>query len=174
MHVTYHVAQSLDGFIADAGGGVGFLDALATPEGEDYGLAAFYEEIDALVMGRATYDVALSFGAWPYGDRPSWVFTHRVPEAPPERVEFRQGDPATVLEELAALGHERVWLVGGGDLAAQFQARDLVDAWVLSLVPVLLGAGEPVVGALPAMARLALESTRRFDSGLVQLAYRRA
>ena len=102
MRVTYYVASSLDGYIADSDGGVGWLERVADGD-EDYGYHAFFDGVDALVMGRATWDFVESAGTWPYGDLPARIFTHRPIEAPSEHVRAVSGDPGPVAEELAAL-----------------------------------------------------------------------
>ena len=161
--VTLYIAQSLDGFIADRDGGVDWLPQPA--EGNDFGYGAFWSTVDALAMGRATYDQIRGWGKWPYENRPTLVFTTREGDAdPPEGVRFVSGDPTEALATLPDEAH--VWLVGGGGLIRHFREAGLVDAVHLFLVPVLLGEGIPLWdGALP-RADLALDWTREHDGGL--------
>src|SRR5687768_2925831 len=100
--VKLYVATSLDGFIADRDGGVGWLPppGEASSGGEDYGFAAFMDTVEAIVMGRRSYDQLPEFGPWPYGDRTAVVFTHRPPEHPHTPAEFVSGDPTPVVEDL--------------------------------------------------------------------------
>lgn len=136
--VTLYVAQSLDGYIADASGGVGWLPE--PPKGEDFGYGAFWDSVDALAMGRATYDQIRAWDQWLYEGRPTVVYSSRPPDPdPPAGVRFASGDLAEGLAPFAPEAH--VWLVGGGDLASQFRDAGLLDAVHLFVVPVLLGSG---------------------------------
>ncbi|MEL6614894.1 MAG: dihydrofolate reductase family protein [Bacteroidota bacterium] len=136
--VTLYIAQSLDGIIADADGGVDWLPH--PPEGEDLGYGAFWQTVDALAMGRATYDQIRGWGAWPYESRPTVVFSSRPPDDdPPAGVRFASGDVAAALDTLPPEAH--VWCVGGAELAARFLAAGALDAVHLFIVPVLLGGG---------------------------------
>ncbi|GAO03697.1 dihydrofolate reductase family protein [Anaeromyxobacter sp. PSR-1] len=172
----YYVAATLDGFIADPDGGLGWLMAFNDAEGVEADYQAFVGEVGALAMGAATYEFVLGEGmAWPYEGRPTWVFTHRaLPAIPGADLRFTSaagGALDAVHDEMvrAARGRD-VWLVGGGKLAAQFAARGLLDELQVSVVPVVLGAGVPLLpAALP--GTLALTELKRFGRGLVQLRY---
>lgn len=165
------IATSLDGFIARPDGSLDWLDAVQRP-GEDYGFQAFFEQVDALVLGAATYRVVLGFeGPWPYGSKRVVVLTHHPPPASRAGETFFAGEPAAVLDALAAEGVRRVY-VDGGAVVSQFLAAALVDDLTVSVVPVLLGDGVRLFqGRLPERT-LALESSRTFPSGLVQSVYR--
>lgn len=169
--VVLFIATSLDGFIADADGGVDWLFT-----DDDYGYTDFFATVGALAMGRATYDQILGFGPWPYGAVPTTVFTHRTLSAPDGiSVEAAEGEVAAWFASLKAqpLGGD-VWLVGGGALVRSFREAALIDRYVLSVHPVLLGDGIPLfAGALP-RADLRLTASTSFPSGLVQLTYDRA
>lgn len=165
MRVTYFVASSLDGFIA---GPNERLDWLLTDD--DYDFAPFFADVDALVMGRGTYDIIHGFGQWPYGDTPSYVFTHR--ETGGDRpVQHVTGDITAFLDRMVGEGVEALWLVGGGDLAAQFLSAGLLDAVVVSVHPVVLGSGTPLFGGAVPVTPLRLDDARAFPSGLVQVRY---
>ena len=97
---TLYIAASVDGYIADANGGVTWLPS-GDSNGNDYGYAAFYASVDALLMGRRTYDQVLTFGEWPYPGKPAYVFTRHPPAAAPPGVEFVSADPAGFLSGLA-------------------------------------------------------------------------
>ncbi|MEM6325656.1 MAG: dihydrofolate reductase family protein [Bacteroidota bacterium] len=161
--VTLYIAHSLDRFIADPDGGVDWLPH--PPDGDDFGYGAFWSTVDALAMGRTTYDQIRGWGAWPYEERPALVFTTREPDTdPPAGVRFVQGDPTEALACLPDDAH--VWLVGGGGLVRRFREAGALDALHLFVVPVLLGAGVPLwTGTLP-RADLRLEWTREHAGGL--------
>jgi dihydrofolate reductase len=168
--VQLYIAQSLDGFIADPGGGVEWLERFNT---EDYGYEDFLAGVGGVVMGATTYEQALSWDIpWPYHAMPSWVLTHRRLARPQGAdVRFAEGPVGLVMAEVEeTVGDRNVWLVGGAQLVRQFLEARLVDELMLFLVPVLLGDGIPLFqGAPPLDGKLV--STREFSSGLVELRY---
>lgn len=165
MHVTYFVAASLDGYIA---GPAERLDWLLTDY--DYDFAPFFAGVDALAMGRRTYEVIHGFGQWPYGETPSYVFTHgRLGGDRP--VECVSGSVGSFFDRMVGEGVSSLWIVGGGDLAAQFLAAGRLDAVVVSVHPVVLGGGTPLFAAGAPVSGLRLEGAKTFSSGLVQLRY---
>jgi dihydrofolate reductase len=170
--VRLYVATSLDGFIADPDGGVGWLSAYGDPEA--YGFGAFVAGVGAIVMGRASYDQLPEFGPWPYGDRECVVFTHRPPAHPHTPATFVSGDPAPVVEGLRRRHTRDVWLFGGGGVVEAFRRAGLIDEYHLFVVPVLLGAGRPLFPGAPPREGLRLEEARPYPDGLVELRYARA
>jgi dihydrofolate reductase len=164
----YYTATSLDGFIADPDNS---LDWLFTQEREDDGLlnyGEFIADIGAMAMGSTTYEWILdhefagkdpAVWKWPY-EIPCWVFTHRqLPVVPDSRIAFTSADIATVHEQLVgAAGDRNVWIVGGGDLAGQFADVRLLDEVIVSIAPVTLGGGAPL---LPRRIELRLEELGR-------------
>jgi len=164
----YYTATSLDGFIADPDNS---LDWLFTHEREDDGLLSYGEfiaDIGAMAMGSTTYEWILdhefagkdpAVWKWPY-EIPCWVFTHRqLPVVPDSRIEFTSADIATVHEQLVgAAGDRNVWIVGGGDLAGQFADVGLLDEVIVSIAPVTLGGGAPL---LPRRIEFRLEELGR-------------
>ena len=167
--VRLYIALSLDGFIADRDGGIGWLDNNVDPAEGDYGYADFYDSVGALAMGRTTYDQVLGFGDWPYPDKPTYAFTHHPPGSEHPDVQFVT-DPARFVTD-APWGEGDLWLVGGGKLIAAFRAAGLIDEYILTILPVLLGDGLPLFpGAQPETA-LQLKEVRHWPSGVVQLRY---
>lgn len=162
------VAASLDGYIARADGSVDWLSVVERP-GEDYGYRRFFDTVDALVMGRNTYETVAERDPWPYAGTPCLVLTRR-PAAPREGVRFLAATPETVVDRLAGEGARRVY-VDGGNVIRQFLAARLIDDFTLSLIPVVLGGGIPLFGAAGPERPLALESVRSWSSGLCQLRY---
>lgn len=145
---TYLTATSLDGFIATEDDDLGWLFQF---EGEDPGnpYPAFIEGVGALAMGATTYEWINTHhpGEWAYADRPTWVFTHRhLPTIAGANVVFTQDEVTTVHADMVeAAGSRNVWLVGGGDLVGQFLDHDLLDDIWVSLTPVTLGRGAPLL-----------------------------
>jgi dihydrofolate reductase len=127
--------------------------------------------VDALLMGRRTYDQVLGFGEWPYGDRPCWVLTHRELSAGPEHVVAIAGTPQQVQEQIAAQSCQHLWLVDGANLAAQFLHQGLIDQIVVSLIPIVLGQGIPLFSNLPRQVMLSLTDVTPRAHGIVELTY---
>jgi dihydrofolate reductase len=164
----YYTATSLDGFIADPDNS---LDWLFTRKQEPDGplnYRDFIADVGAMAMGSTTYEWILDHEfsgkdqaewKWPY-DIPGWVFTHRqLPVVPNAPIAFTQADVASVHAEMvAAAGDRNVWLVGGGDLVGQFADIGLVDEVIVSIAPVTLGAGAPL---LPRRLELRLDELAR-------------
>jgi dihydrofolate reductase len=167
--VHVYIAVSLDGFIARDDGGLDWLEPMQV-EGQDYGYAQFFAGIDALVLGRNTYDSVLSFPQWPFEGKRVVVLTHR-PVAPDHGETVHAGPLATLLQELAKTGVQGVYLDGGQAIRQGLRER-LVDSITLNVVPVLLGRGRPLFDASVPLSHWQLESSRAYASGLVQNRYR--
>jgi dihydrofolate reductase len=171
--VIYSVACSVDGFIADTEGGVDWLPEIRTDD-EDSGHADFFASIDAMVMGGTTYEQILGFGEWPYGGKPCWVLSGQALPSADAAVTVTDCDPAEALAMIEASGLERVWLVGGGTIAGAFRARNLIDECMITVVPVVLGDGVPLLVDDGPNWRLQLISTRTNPAGTVTLHYGQA
>jgi dihydrofolate reductase len=157
----YYTATALDGFIADPDNSLEWLFTRKQDADGPQNYAAFIEKVGALAMGATTYEWILDYesSTWPY-EVQCWVFTHRelavVPGAP---ITFVQGDVAPVHAEMAAAAGDRnLWVVGGGDLAGQFADASLLDEVIVSIAPVTLGGGAPL---LPRRLELSLEEVGR-------------
>jgi dihydrofolate reductase len=170
----YYVAASLDGFIADRENRLDWLLALGMPDDIRAHYEAFLANVGALAMGSRTYEFVHAMGGdWPYAGLPTWVFTHRpLPAFPGADLRFTAADVAQVHADMVSAARGRnVWLVGGGDLVAQFARRGLLDELWLGVVPVVLGGGVPLLPA-PLPGPLELLEVTRFAAGLVELRYR--
>lgn len=168
------IATSLDGFISRTDGSIDWLLARDTA-GEDHGYDSFISGIDAIVMGRGTFEKVLEFDVWPY-DRPVLVLSatlakQPVPGALQGKVRVIDQSPEQALALLGSEGCKRVY-VDGGQLIQSFLRQGLIADLVVTVVPVLLGAGRPLFGPLAADVALVHESTQAFASGLVQSRYR--
>ncbi|RON08817.1 deaminase [Pseudomonas brassicacearum] len=173
---TAHVfiATSLDGFIARPDGDIDWL-LQRDDQTEDHGYSTFIADKDVIVMGRGSYEKALTFDTWFY-DRPVVVLSEQladssVPEALKGKLRFSNLKPGAVMEEMARQGVRRVY-VDGGQLVQSFLRDGLVADMVITTVPVLIGSGRPLFGALQQDIELKLVSSRCFPSGLVQSTYR--
>ncbi len=170
LQVVYYVAASLDGYIATPDGGVKWL-APFEGTGEDYGYAGFFNSVDAVLLGRRTYELSHEFPEWPYARKPCWVFTRGTLASPRPGVEATSRAPEAVTVDLARRGLRRAWLVGGGQLAGAFRAAGLITEYVVTVAPVLLGAGVPLFAPGGAEERLKLVGNQAYRNGLVQLRY---
>ena len=160
----------IDGRIADAAGGVGWLDAYAA---DDHGYGEFLAGIDTLVMGRATFDAVRALGSWPYGARPTCVLTHRPIGDPPPCVTAAAVDYTALRAHLAAAGARRAWLVGGGHVLTGALGVGALDSLRLFTMPLVLGAGAalfPAGTTAPVHGHLA--ENRVWASGAVESHYR--
>jgi dihydrofolate reductase len=164
----YYTATTLDGFIADPDNSLEWLFVRQHEDDGPMNYREFFASVGALAMGSTTYEWILdhefsgkdpSEWKWPY-ELPCWVFTHRqLTVVPDARVEFTSGDVAPVHQAMVeAAGDRNVWIVGGGDLAGQFADAGLLDEVIVSIAPVTLGAGAPL---LPRRLELHLDELDR-------------
>ena len=164
------VGISVDGFIARTDGSFDFLDAGGN---EPHGFEEFWASVDALVMGRKTYETALSFGTWPYGRKPVFVLSTQPLASAPRGavVEHVSGDPRAIVAQLEARGIQHAY-VDGGLTIQRFLEAGLIDRLTITRVPVLIGTGIPLFGALEKDIQLEHLGTRHYASGLVSSEYR--
>lgn len=166
---------SLDGFIARESGEI---DWLTNPAGgspdEDYGYGAFFEMVDALVIGRISYEAVLRMKEWPYGAKKVVVLSSRgvVPPAHLHgQVEGMQAEPREVVKRLAARGFRHLYIDGGRTVQGFLRAGLPLELTITRL-PVLIGRGIPLFGSLPHDVFLEHVETRTYPDGLVQSRYR--
>jgi len=168
--LSVFIASSLDGYIATRDGSLAWLEEAARSD-EDYGYASFLGSVDALAMGRGTYDHIADLDPLPFDGRPLFVFTHHPPE-PRDGVTFWQESPRSALARWNTMGLGRVY-VDGGALISDFLAQGLIDDLVLTKAPIILGDGLPLFHRMPVSAQLRLENVQSWPSGFVNLTYSR-
>ncbi|HKQ53377.1 MAG TPA: dihydrofolate reductase family protein [Pyrinomonadaceae bacterium] len=169
MRASVFIGTSLDGFIARVNGE---LDFLPPGGGEPHGYNEFMATVDALVIGRKTFETVLSFDAWPYGEKPVFVLSTRALATAPAGavVERLSGEPAAIVSQLEARGFLHIY-VDGGLTIQRFLRAGLIQRLIITRVPVLIGAGIPLFGPLERDIVLTHLGTRRYASGLVQSEY---
>ena len=144
------IATSLDGYIADKNGGLDWLHAIPNPEQIDMGYSAFMAQVDALVMGRVSFETVCSFGIdWPY-DKPVFVLSNTLTEIPDlykGKVFLVKGALTDVLNELHAKGMHKLYIDGGKTIQS-FLKEDLIDEMIITKIPVLIGGGSTLFGEL--------------------------
>jgi dihydrofolate reductase len=168
--LSVFIASSVDGYIATLDDRLDWLESAGASEA-DYGFDTFLASVDALAMGRGTYDHIAHLDPLPFGPRDVFVFTHRPP-APRAEVTFWDRTPLDALTSWEARGYERVY-VDGGALISSFLAVGLIDDFVLTRVPVLLGEGRPLFHPVARTGALHLDDVEVFASGMVTLRYSR-
>jgi len=169
VKASVFIGTSLDGFIARTDGA---LDFLPPGGGEPHGYEEFMTSVDALVIGRHTYETVLAFETWPYGEKPIFVLSSR-PLAPAPAgaiMEHLAGAPSEILAQLGARGLRHVY-VDGGITIQQFLRAGLIQRLIITRVPVLIGEGIPLFGPLAHDIQLQPVATRQYASGLVQSEY---
>lgn len=169
------IATSLDGFIADRDGGLGWLQSVPNPDNLDVGYEKFIKRVDAIVMGRATYDMVRSFGIdWPY-KIPVFVLSSTM-DSPAEdlkdKVEILNGSPSEVLKEIHEKGYTRLY-IDGGITIQNFLKADLIDEIIITTMPVVLGGGFSLFGELPKEMGFELVGSKVYLDALVQSSYQR-
>jgi dihydrofolate reductase len=169
MKASVFIATSLDGYIARPDGTFDWLP----DDPEPHGYTEFMSTIDAIVIGRKTFDTVLSFGGWAYGKTPVVVLSSRAAELKaPEgaKCDFMSGTPHEIVARLEQRGLEHLY-VDGGVTVTGFLEAGLIQRLIITRIPVLLGAGIPLFGNLTHDIRLDHVSTRSFPSGMVQSEY---
>jgi dihydrofolate reductase len=170
MKVSVFVGTSVDGFIARPNGDFDFLPAGG---GEPHGYNEFMATVDALVIGRKTFEIVLALPKWPYGDKRVVVLSSRPVDFSRVSggiVEQMAGPPAEIVAKLAARGVEHIY-VDGGITIQKFLRAGLVQRLTITRVPVLIGEGIPLFGSLPRDVRLRHVATQEYPSGLVKSVY---
>ena len=177
--VTIHMAASLDGFIARRDGRVDWMETPDRFEGGEVmapeSVAEFLRTIDCYVMGSRTYETALDFESrglgWSYGEKPTFVLTHRPLRKTRTTVEFHAGDLQRFVEERLRPAFRSIWFVGGGAVAGECLRRGLADELRYSILPIVIGDGVPFFERLDRDVPLHLLEVKAYRSGMVALRY---
>ena len=171
-NVIVHIATSADGYIARPDGDLEWLTSRPAPEGF-YGLSAFMSSIDTKLLGRKTYELSLRMGATLDSKSRYIVFSRHAPPADaPSSVEFVSGAIGPFVGRLQEQPGKDIWLMGGGEIIASFLDEHAIDEFIISVVPVFIGDGIPLIARRHRHVPLDLHSVERFEDGVVQLHYR--
>jgi len=169
--VKLFIASSLDCYIAREDGGIDWLFTDA-----DYGYTKFYDSIDTIIVGKKSYDQSLTLDEYPYKGKKVYVFTRKKVrkknnnnEQDVEYIDTNIQDFVTTLTQ--SIGKD-IWLLGGGEIVSILLNADLVDEIILSIHPIILGTGIPLLRDIQKEVNLKLENSLSFDSGLTQLYYK--
>jgi dihydrofolate reductase len=170
--VIVHIGTSADGYIARPDGDLEWLTSRPAPQGF-YGMNAFMKSIDAKVLGRKTYEASLRMGATFDARNPHIVCSRHPPPADlPSGVRFVTDAIGPFVRRLREQPGKDIWLMGGGELIASFLDAQAIDEFVISVAPVFIGEGIPLIARRHRHVPLELLSSERFEDGVVQLHYR--
>ena len=164
------IATSLDGFIADKNGGIDWLHSTPNPENLDIGYNDFIKQIDAIVMGKNTFDIVCSFDIdWPY-TIPVFVLSNSLKEIPKEysdKVFLLNGTLKEILNQIHKKRHHNLY-IDGGTTIQNFLKEDLIDDMIITTIPIVLGGGIPLFSNLDESLNFELKSSHVFINQLVQ------
>ena len=170
-----YIATSLDGFIATRDGGVDWLSEIPNPEQSDYGFFEFMSGVDALVMGRNTFEKVLTFGEWSY-NKLVFVLSNSLTDLPEkliDKAEIIKGDLKSLMNQLKERGYNSLY-IDGGKVIQSFLKEDLIDEIIITRVPILLGNGIPLFNHLKQSLQFTHIKTEIHNNTLVKSHYVRA
>ncbi|MEL6406933.1 MAG: dihydrofolate reductase family protein [Chloroflexota bacterium] len=175
IRVSVFIATSLDGYIAHSDGGIDWLESVPpVGNGDDAGYSAIYNAVDALVMGRGTFDKILTFDSYPYAGKPLVVLSSTLTTVPDKLSEhdisIMHGTPQRVYEQLSERGYTHIYL-DGGKVIQSFLRAGLVDDMTITQIPILLGSGLSLFGELERDIHLRLLRSTAWHNGFVQSVY---
>jgi dihydrofolate reductase len=166
--IVVNIATSADGYVARPDGDIEWLTSRPAPKGF-YGMGQFMQSVDAKVLGRKTYEVSVRLGAT--FDHHHVFSRQAPPRSVPAGVEFISGSIAAFVERLKHEKGKNIWLMGGGDIIASFLDADAIDEFIVSIVPVFIGEGIPLIAPRHRHVLLQLRSVKHFPDGVVQVHY---
>lgn len=169
------IAQSIDGYIAGPNGEIDWLDLIPNPDGDDLGYFDFTAHIDALVMGRNTFETVLGFDVdWPY-TKPVFVLSNslsRIPETHKDKAFLVKGTLTQVLTTIHNKGFKRLYIDGGSTIQS-FLKEDLIDELIITTIPIVLGGGTPLFSELENRLVFDFVGSKIGLNALVQSHYKR-
>jgi dihydrofolate reductase len=171
--IIVHIATSADGYIARPDGDVAWLDR-PRPKG-NYGMGIFFKSIDTILWGRKTYSKGIEMGMKSsfFGPRvKNYVFSRQTQKPPLPLFEFVSEAVKPFAQRLRSRPGKDIWMMGGGEIIASFLDDGEIDEFCISVIPILIGDGIPLIQPRHRLIRLKLMSTRKFSDGVVQLHYR--
>ncbi|WP_455221017.1 dihydrofolate reductase family protein [Kaarinaea lacus] len=175
MKISVYIATSVDGFIARKNGDLDWLsEGSSEDDNEDYGYQVFFDSIDVLVMGRNTFEKVLSFEAWPYAGKKVIVLSNKELDIPgniKESIEIKSCTPSELVKDLEFSGAEHLYIDGGKTIQA-FLNANLIDEMTITRIPVIIGEGISLFGAVDHDIKLQHIETRQYPNGYVQSRYK--
>jgi len=171
MKFFVYIACSLDGFIARKDGDIEWLHEIPNPQKLDFGYNTFMSKIDAMVIGRKSYEKVLSFDEWPYAV-PVFVLSNTLQTTPMHIEAVLHGEPEEIASKLEEYGYSNIYLDGGVAIQG-FLTKRMVDEMIITRVPIILGDGIPLFATMNIEQSIWLDhiETKAFYNGLVQSRY---
>ena len=172
--VILYISMSIDGYLATKADDLSWL-SIVEKKGEDYGYTAFNEEVDTYIVGKKTYDIILQLtgGVFPQAEKFKCYVLTRTEKTSENGVTFYTGDVSKLIHKLKQEGGKHIYCDGGAEIVKMFMEKDLIDEYIISVIPILLGDGKRLFkGGISSLKVKALPS-KYFESGLVQLHYER-
>jgi len=171
--VILYIATSLDGYIAKPNDDLSFL-SIVEQEGQDYGYADFVKTVDTVIVGRKTYDKVISMGFdFPHADKDAYIIT-RTLRPTIGSVKFYSGDLKTLVGKLKTESGKNIYCDGGAEIVNELLKDNLIDEFIISVIPILVGNGTKLFKDNRPEQKLELVSVKSFDKGLTQLHFKRA
>jgi dihydrofolate reductase len=168
--IIVNAATSVDGFIARPDGDLEWLTSRPVPKGF-YDMGKFIASVDAKILGRKTYEKSLALGAKFDAKTKNYVFSTHRPAKAANEVEFVSEPIAAFARKLRAASGKNIWMMGGGGIIAAFLDAAAIDQFIITVIPVLIGDGIPLIAPRHRQVPLRLLSTRQFEDGVTQLHY---
>jgi len=169
--IIVYIATSADGYIARDDDGVDWLNRSYAPSAGDYGMGEFRRSVDTIIYGRKTYEFGVSHGVRFDAATRHYVFTHEPADRAAPNVTFVNEPVDVFANRLRATAGSDIWLMGGGSLIGSFVDVDQVDEFIIHVMPVLIGAGIPLMKPRRRTISLNLRSTKTFPDGVLRLHY---
>lgn len=167
-----YIATSLDGYIAQPNDDLSFL-SIVEQEGQDYGYADFVKTVDTVIVGRKTYDKVIAMGfEFPHADKDAYIIT-RTPKKSSGSVHFYTEDLKLLVEKLKSENGKNIYCDGGAEIVNELLKADLIDEFIISVIPILVGNGTKLFNDGRSEMKLELVSVKSFDKGLIQMHYKR-
>jgi dihydrofolate reductase len=169
--VILYIATSLDGYITQPNDDLSFL-SIVEQEGQDYGYADFIKTVDTVIVGRKTYDKVVSMGFdFPHADKDAYIIT-RTPKPSIGSVKFYTDDLKSLIDKLKSENGKNIFCDGGAEIVNELLKNDLIDEFIISVIPILVGNGTKLFKDGRPEQKLELVSVKSFDKGLTQLHYK--
>ena len=169
------IATSIDGYIADKNGGLDWLHSIPCPENMDMGYIEFTSRIDALVMGRTTFETVCGFGIdWPY-KQPVFVLSNtleQIPEDFKDKAFLVKGVLTDIIDQIHKKGYSQLYIDGGATIQG-FLKEDLIDEMIITIIPILLGGGTSLFSKLPKELEFECTSSKVYLKKIVQNHFKR-
>lgn len=172
--VILYISMSLDGFIATEEDDISWL-SVVEKEGEDYGYEGFIKTVDTYIIGRKTYDKVLQLtgGQFPQAEKLDCYVITRQERNDVNGISFYNGDLEELISRLKRVEGKNIYCDGGGEIVTLLMKKDLIDEYIVSVVPIVLGGGKRLFSADTPRIHLTSQPPRYFETGLVQLHYHR-